>query len=226
MNRDARRWLCCGALVLTAHAALGLSVVRLPANVVDAAPPLPALIMDMEPRPADPAPPQVVNKTEPAPETPTPEPKQAEAVLPPKPKPAPPAKPKPPAKPVAQPSSKPAPDQARAVRPQPKAEQNLFAAPSPATMASYMAKLRAWLARNMRYPASARSSGLEGAALVRFTIDENGRVLSASLARSSGHAVLDTAAVNMIKKGSPAPTPPMGSPPQTTITLTVDFVIR
>jgi protein TonB len=45
------------------------------------------------------------------------------------------------------------------------------------------------------YPAAAIRQGWEGRVLLRLTVGENGRVLAAELVRSSGHAVLDEAAI-------------------------------
>ncbi|WP_237479308.1 energy transducer TonB family protein [Lichenibacterium dinghuense] len=49
-----------------------------------------------------------------------------------------------------------------------------------------------------------------GTARVGFTIDEDGRVTSVSLAASSGDAALDAAAEAMIRRASPFPPPPPG----------------
>lgn len=45
------------------------------------------------------------------------------------------------------------------------------------------------------YPPHARQSGIEGRALVKVLVDVEGRVTQVELARSTGHAVLDRAAM-------------------------------
>jgi protein TonB len=59
---------------------------------------------------------------------------------------------------------------------------------------------------------------------VRFTIDERGNVLSASLARSSGFAELDQEVVALVRRASPVPAPPPGA--NRSITAPVRFSTR
>ncbi len=77
------------------------------------------------------------------------------------------------------------------------------------------------------YPQDARSRGDQGVALVTFTIDRNGRVLSAALARSSRSATLDEEAVAMIHRADPLPAMPaemQGS--SATLTVPANFTLR
>jgi protein TonB len=74
-----------------------------------------------------------------------------------------------------------------------------------AAISSYFARVQAHLLRHRVYPAEARSSGITGVASVVFSLGRDGRVLSASLARGSGHAVLDQAAVAMVRRAAPFP---------------------
>ncbi len=69
----------------------------------------------------------------------------------------------------------------------------------------------AHLERRKRYPPGAQSRGERGIAYVRFTIDERGNVLSASLARSSGSAELDQEVLSLVHRASPVPPPPPGA---------------
>lgn len=71
--------------------------------------------------------------------------------------------------------------------------------------ARWQSRVNAHLNRFKRYPAGEKDTG---AAAVRFSIDASGRVLGASLARSSGNAALDKAAVEMVRRASPVPAPP------------------
>lgn len=69
----------------------------------------------------------------------------------------------------------------------------------------WQARLMAHLERRKRYPPGGRG---EGIAHVRFSIDDQGRVLSSALARSSGVAELDEAALALVRRASPVPAPP------------------
>ncbi|MEI7970598.1 MAG: energy transducer TonB [Betaproteobacteria bacterium] len=58
------------------------------------------------------------------------------------------------------------------------------------------------------YPPEALDQAIEGTAAVRMTIGTDGRVKAVSLLRSSGHAVLDDAAVTAVRGLDGLPTPP------------------
>ena len=51
------------------------------------------------------------------------------------------------------------------------------------------------VARQLLYPAEAIARGLEGEALVLLFLDEAGNAIAARIEASSGHAILDEAAV-------------------------------
>jgi protein TonB len=93
--------------------------------------------------------------------------------------------------------------------------------------ARWQTKVVAWLNRHKRYPSAARSRGEEGTANVRFTIDSSGRVLSASIAKSSGSRLLDEAALDMVRRASPVPAPPAGiARSSITLGVPVSFQMR
>ena len=56
--------------------------------------------------------------------------------------------------------------------------------------------------RFKRYPAKALASGWEGSAEVRLEVGGDGRAQVATLSRSSGHELLDRAALAMIDAGA------------------------
>jgi protein TonB len=141
-----------------------------------------------------------------------------EPVPPPKPKPviARPPKPQPPKQeppkqvveaPPTSAAIEPVPQQVTAAPPAPPA--STIAAPravaNPDAEASYYATLLAWLERNKEYPRRAQLRRMEGVAHLRFTIDEQGRVVRHTIERSSGHDTLDDAVKRMIAKASPLP---------------------
>ncbi|MBA8837657.1 TonB family protein [Ochrobactrum sp. RH2CCR150] len=74
--------------------------------------------------------------------------------------------------------------------------------------ARWQSRLMAHLERRKRYPAGAKSRHEEGVVYVRFRIDEAGKVLSVSLARSSGFAELDEEVLSLVQRASPVPAPP------------------
>ncbi|MCW1873998.1 energy transducer TonB [Erwinia sp. INIA-01] len=87
--------------------------------------------------------------------------------------------------------------------------------------ASWAGRVMAHLEKRKRYPEAAQERGDTGTVLVRFTIDDDGNVLSASLARSSGVAELDREVLSLVKRASPVPAPPPGA--QKTLTAPVAF---
>ncbi|MGY3036908.1 protein TonB [Bradyrhizobium sp. USDA 4354] len=90
--------------------------------------------------------------------------------------------------------------------------------------ANWQSLLMGHLERYKRYPSGAQSRGEGGVAYVRFTIDERGNVLSASLARSAGSAELDREVVALVHRASPVPAPPAGA--KRSITAPVRFSTR
>ncbi len=104
------------------------------------------------------------------------------------------------------------------------APQTSRGAVNAAATAKWHTRLLAHLERRKRYPSLARSRGDEGTVFVRFAIDEAGRVLSASIARSSGSASLDQEVLGLVRRASPVPAPPPGAPRD--VTAPVQFRIR
>jgi protein TonB len=73
---------------------------------------------------------------------------------------------------------------------------------------SWQNALVAHLNRHKRYPEAARARRDTGEAHLRFVMDRAGRILEASLVRSSGATILDDEALAMIRRASPLPLPP------------------
>jgi len=87
------------------------------------------------------------------------------------------------------------------------------------------ASLAAWIRRHTRYPSVARSRRAEGSPNVTFTVDGSGRVVSARLARSSGDADLDRAALGALQ-GAIVPAPPAELGARVTRTAPFSFSLR
>ena len=79
-----------------------------------------------------------------------------------------------------------------------------------AARASYGAIVMAKINAAKFYPAAARSSGVTGIVGVQFNIDALGKVISAHVIRSSGHDLLDQAALDILRSLD-LPPPPAGS---------------
>ncbi len=70
---------------------------------------------------------------------------------------------------------------------------------------NYKGRVVAKLRRAKKYPSAARSKKLRGTVRVSFTISKNGSVSGIRVSRSSGHAILDKAALAMVRRASPMP---------------------
>jgi protein TonB len=151
----------------------------------DTPPPEPEPVQIDTPPPLDTPPPEVpmleAAVSPPTPDLPPPEFKMAAPPPPkPKPKPKPPPRPRPPVPVEAAPQ--PAPPQAHA-----------NAAPVPVEKLGYLN------APNPIYSARSRRNGEKGTVTMRVVVDSTGRPVEVTLARSSGHAALDEAALRAMR---------------------------
>ena len=209
MSSDTLRWGLSAGFVLAVHAGILVSVLAL-----DTPPPaaeLPSLILiDLAPLPASPPPPEPLPELEPIAEEPPP---------PPEVEPSPPMEPEvplpvvtPPKAPqVKPPQIKPQPKPA-VTRPRPP--EPIEPAPEPAprpvasqsnAMPTFQQRLLRHLDQNKRYPQASQRRRQQGTALLRFTMDAEGSVLSFRLEKSSGHEPLDEEVLAMIKRAEPLP---------------------
>jgi protein TonB len=85
-------------------------------------------------------------------------------------------------------------------------------APDDAAIRAYLAKnfslIQRRIRERLRYPEGARRSGLRGSAELVFTIMSDGAVQDLRIARSSGEALLDEAALEAVSRAAPFPPPP------------------
>jgi protein TonB len=77
---------------------------------------------------------------------------------------------------------------------------------------SYNGLLSAWLQKHHEFPARAQRRNLYGATRVRFTIDRDGKLLGYEILASSGHRILDEAAIATLKRAEPFPPMPADLP--------------
>lgn len=76
---------------------------------------------------------------------------------------------------------------------------------------STLRRAQASLSEHLYYPPQAIQQGLEGEVILLLQLAEDGRLLSASIARSSGHALLDQAALEAARRITALPDSPRQS---------------
>ena len=79
---------------------------------------------------------------------------------------------------------------------------------SPPALRRWQQELIAQIERHKRLPSGAQ--GHAGVVRVAFSIDETGKLISAHIAASSGSAILDDAAIDLIRRARPSSPPPQG----------------
>ena len=87
---------------------------------------------------------------------------------------------------------------------------------------AYKIAVASKIARNK--PAANTAASAQGVVLISFTIASEGNVGDLKITQSSGHDVLDQAALTTISKSSPFPPPPLGAP--RVFTVPIRFNIR
>ncbi len=147
---------------------------------------------------------------------PKPAPPKPKAKALPKPKPVPKVAPKPEAK-------KPAPVKAKAKpviaapsqfvrRPAAQAEAQAKDESPAEAKARYEQTISVWLQRHRIVPEAARTLGQHGSPVVRVRINRQGAVIYFAVERSSGYQLIDQAAMDMVRRANPFPTPPAQYP--------------
>jgi protein TonB len=223
VGAERRRWIVCAAIVIGLHAVpIIVAAWWLRPLTSIAAPPPPAVMIDMAPLPAAPSAP--ATKIPPGPARPrveTPAPPQPDKT---------PSTPRVASAVVSLPASQdtpPHPQDKTPVReatapPTAAAPPAPAAAPAPTASIAPSNAAPTWqglvlgrLERFRRYPALAQSRAQQGVAYLRFTMDRNGKVLSANIAQSSGYGLLDAEALALVRRAQPLPKPPPEVPGDT-----------
>lgn len=92
---------------------------------------------------------------------------------------------------------------------------------------SYNSKVLARLRAAKKYPAAARGKGIEGTAILAFTISSSGKLTSARVVKGAGHALLDSAVIAMARNAAPFPAFPQATAKsQMTFRVPVQFKIN
>jgi TonB family protein len=73
---------------------------------------------------------------------------------------------------------------------------------------SYLDMVRIKIEKQKKYPESAQQRNIEGQVTVEFSISLDGRITDPCVSKSSGHPLLDLAAMDAVKKASPFSSPP------------------
>lgn len=90
----------------------------------------------------------------------------------------------------------------------------------------WVAAVSQWLASRKSYPEAARERGEEGNVEVRFTVERSGRVVAAAIVRPSGSALLDEAALGLLRQAAFPAFPEDMAQDRVTITTTVRYSLR
>jgi protein TonB len=98
--------------------------------------------------------------------------------------------------------------------------------PAPIVDPRWAAAVSGWLAARKIYPEEARRRGEEGNVALRFTVDRSGRVLEAAIAKGSGSARLDEAALGLLRQAVLPAFPTDMTQGMVTITTTVRYSLR
>jgi len=77
--------------------------------------------------------------------------------------------------------------------------------------------------RNVAYPEIVRRAGIEGTAYVEAFINEDGRVARTAIARSAGHAALDSSAANAVAQARFKPGTQRGRPVKVRLAIPIRF---
>lgn len=79
-------------------------------------------------------------------------------------------------------------------------------------MKRYEQLISLWIEKFKQYPMEARQEGLQGETVVRIRIDRKGNIRYYLLERSTGHPILDRAAIDMVRRANPVPAVPNDYP--------------
>jgi periplasmic protein TonB len=206
-RQELRRWLICSAVVVAVHAAAIASLVRWHEPIDEQGESgSDTIVLDLTPEREQGAitPEKPIEQPQEEQMQPLPE-EDSEVTLPTK-----------PPEPLPKPVETQAPDQVTRAQ---QVEQRRVGI---ADWASAMSRI---LEHNKRYPETARARGEQGIARLGFVVDEEGRLLSSRIIKTSGSAVLDEEALALVQRAQPFPPPPAGFAHHE-INVPVSFAIR
>lgn len=93
--------------------------------------------------------------------------------------------------------------------------------------ADYFSQLSAHLNKRKRYPAEAKKARQQGVVTVRFTVHRDGSVTGSAIRKSSGHALLDDATLDLLQRVAPLPRFPKAMVKDSvTLSLPIDYSLQ
>lgn len=69
----------------------------------------------------------------------------------------------------------------------------------------YFGQISAWIDANKDYPTEVKKKKQQGTVVVRFTIGRDGQLIASTIKQSSGHVLLDQAALETLARAAPFP---------------------
>lgn len=93
-----------------------------------------------------------------------------------------------------------------------------------APRSNYQSALFAHVLRYRYYPDAARPDRLRGVVRVQFALARDGRIMSAWVQTSSGHQILDDAALDALRRAQPLPPIPPELPDEVEVLLPLDYL--
>ncbi|WP_456713413.1 energy transducer TonB [Bradyrhizobium sp. USDA 4353] len=88
---------------------------------------------------------------------------------------------------------------------------------------TFVRTVKSHIARFQYYPERAERERIQGTVGLVLTLQRNGAVTNVRVASSSGVALLDAAAVDMVKRAQPLPSIPVELPGQLNLDYTIAF---
>jgi len=96
-----------------------------------------------------------------------------------------------------------------------------------AAEADYFSLVSAHLNRKKKYPSEAKKAQQQGIVTVRFTVGRNGTVSNVMIKKSSGHALLDQATLDLMQRVAPLPKFPKSmTRDSVTLSLPIDYSLK
>ncbi|MCZ8376071.1 MAG: TonB family protein [Beijerinckiaceae bacterium] len=95
-----------------------------------------------------------------------------------------------------------------------------------ALTAAYGARVRALIERQKSYPEAAQDRGQTGRTTIALVISRDGKLASVTVARGSGHALLDAATLAAVRRAQPFPALPEGGPPSISFQLSIGYELH
>lgn len=95
-----------------------------------------------------------------------------------------------------------------------------------AAVRAYQRQITALIERKKRYPLTARKGRQQGRVTLVFQLDPRGNLVTSNVARSSGHRLLDQAALKAVQAVDPFPVLPRGLNEQTRFQVDLQFTLK